>query len=181
MEWCINSLGSVPASSRCLVNLGCIRILGMWCILPLEMVQYFMGSMSILDRGSHCSKGALAYCHFLCIVGSTNEEFPIFVADTTNGHNDQHTSRHPVATHLLRCLFLICAKYSISLSAEHLPGLLNTVVDALSRANELAFHQATPSAQTQPCTIPADLLAVLIHRCLNYFSDELSKAFQLCL
>ena len=94
---------------------------------------------------------------------------------------NKHTSRHPVAAHLLRCLFFICAKYSISLSAEHLPGCLNTAADALSRGNELAFHQAVPYAQTSPCTIPADLLMVLIHRRPNWLSAEWSKAFQLCL
>ena len=108
IEWCINSLGSVPASSRCLVNLGCIRILGMWCILPSEMVQYFMGSMSILDRGSHCSKGAFAYCHFLCIVGSTNEKFPysLPVRQCSSGHNDQQAYKQTPSGRTLAQMFV---------------------------------------------------------------------------
>lgn len=83
--------------------------------------------------------------------------------------------------HLLRRLFFICAKYAISLSAEHLPGHLNGAADALSRGNIPAFFHAVPYAETVPCVVQADLLLVLMHRRPNWLSAEWSEAFQICI
>ena len=94
---------------------------------------------------------------------------------------NRHTSRHPVAMHLLRCLFFICAKYTISLTAEHLPGHVNRAADALSRGNVPAFFRAVPYAEASSCSIPSNLLDVLIHRRPNWLSAEWSEAFQACL
>ena len=94
---------------------------------------------------------------------------------------NKHTSRHPVAMHLLRCLFFICAKFNISLTAEHLPGHSNGAADALSRDNRAAFCQAIPYAEISPCSIPSDVLNILIHRQPNWLSAEWSGAFQTCL
>jgi hypothetical protein len=96
---------------------------------------------------------------------------------------NRHTSRHPfpLATHLLRCLFFICARYAVSLSAEHLPGCLNGAADALSRGNIPGFQEAVPYAEASLYSIPSDLLDVLIHRWLNWLSAEWSEVFQVCL
>ena len=94
---------------------------------------------------------------------------------------NKHTSQHPVTMHLLRCLFFICARYSISLTAEHLPGRWNGAADALSRGNIASFFQAVPYAAASPCSIPSELLEVLIHQRPNWLSFEWSDAFQACL
>ena len=94
---------------------------------------------------------------------------------------NKHTSQHPVAMHLLRCLFFICAKFSISLTAEHLSGRLNGAADALSRGNVASFLQAIPYAAASSCCIPTELLEVLIQRQPNWLSTEWSVAFQACL
>ena len=38
---------------------------------------------------------------------------------------NKHTSKNPIAMHLLRCLFFICARFNITLSAEHVAGIRN--------------------------------------------------------
>ena len=73
---------------------------------------------------------------------------------------NRHISQHPIATHLLRCLFFICARYAVNLTAEHLPGRLNGAADALSRGNIPAFYQAVPYVATSPYSIPPELLDV---------------------
>ena len=52
---------------------------------------------------------------------------------------NKHTSKHPVAMHLLRCLFFICARFNITLTAEHIAGIINEAADALLRNNLPAF------------------------------------------
>ena len=43
------------------------------------------------------------------------------------------TSKHLLAMHLMRCLSFYSASYQLILAAEHLPCLLNTAADHLSR------------------------------------------------
>ena len=94
---------------------------------------------------------------------------------------NKRTSLHPAAMHFERCLFFICAKSAISLTAKHLPGHLNRVADTLSRGNVAAFYQAVPYAEASPCPVPSALLDVLIHRRPNWLSAEWSEVFQACL
>jgi hypothetical protein len=94
---------------------------------------------------------------------------------------NRHTSHHPLATHLLRCLFFNCARYAVRLSAEHLPGRLNGAADALSRGNIPGFQEAVPYAEASPYSIPSELLDALIHHRPNWLLAEWSEAFQICL
>lgn len=80
---------------------------------------------------------------------------------------NRHTSRTTE-------MFLICAKFSISLSAERLPGHLN-------RINSVSFFQVVPYTEEFPCSIPSQLLDVLIHHQPNWLSAEWSETFQACL
>ena len=45
-------------------------------------------------------------------------------------------SRHPYINKLLRQMFWLCAKYNFSVRAIHVPGLLNTIPDTISRLHE---------------------------------------------
>ena len=72
------------------------------------------------------------------------------------------TSKHPMAMHLMRCLFFFTAFYQIYLVASHLPGKMNTAADALSRGNPSLFLQLVPEACRQPSPIPNLLLQHLI-------------------
>ena len=94
---------------------------------------------------------------------------------------NKHSSTNLVAMHLLRCLFFICAKFNITLSAEHVAGSNNTAADALSRNNLPLFFQEVPSAYRAPSTITSALIEVLIHRRPNWLSADWSRVFQVCL
>lgn len=41
--------------------------------------------------------------------------------------------------HLLRCLFFFEAQFQFNLTAAHIPGILKTLADALSRGNQRSF------------------------------------------
>ena len=94
---------------------------------------------------------------------------------------NKHTSNNPLAMHLLRCLFFVCAKFNITLSAEHIAGVRNEAADALSRNNFPAFFQKIPAAHKVPSEIPPALMQVLIDRRPSWLSDEWSNQFQACL
>ena len=72
------------------------------------------------------------------------------------------TSKHPLVMHLLRSLYFFVAEWEIVLWAEHIPGELNTLADAISRNLMQVFRQAAPLAQEAPTLIPAPILQLLV-------------------
>ncbi len=88
------------------------------------------------------------------------------------------TSTHPLALRLLRCLYFICAKFSITRSAQHLASIKTKAADALSRGNVVSFFQEVPYAHNVPLPVSSDLLDVLFSLRPNWLSSEWSKAFQ---
>ena len=108
------------------------------------------------------------------------ELFPIVLAAATWGHlwsksrisfvcdNEavasvicSGTSKCPKIMQLLRQLFLCAAKFNFSAIAQHIPGKLNIIADALSRFNVQVFHCAAPEADPTPCS-PAPLPSISI-------------------
>ena len=57
------------------------------------------------------------------------------------------TARSPLLMHLLRCFSFYSAYYGFHFSAEHVPGVMDTAADALSRNNLPLFHFLMPQAQ----------------------------------
>ena len=82
---------------------------------------------------------------------------------------NKHTSKHSVAMHLFRCLF-ICARFNITLTAEHIAGITNEEADALSRNNLPAFFLKVPFAHQTPSVIPPALLEILVNQSPNWLS-----------
>ena len=93
---------------------------------------------------------------------------------------NKYTSTNPMAMRLLRCLHFICAKYAITLSAEHILGSRNTAADALSRNKLSEFFEEKPAAQKEPSAITVSLMEVLINRQPNWLSADWSRSFQIC-
>ena len=54
--------------------------------------------------------------------------------------------KDPELMQLLRSLFFITAHLETTLRAVHIPGLLNTGTDAISRDNLIIFHSQVPGA-----------------------------------
>ena len=70
-----------------------------------------------------------------------------------------HASLDPLLMHILRCLAFYIAFYSFHIPAEHIPGILNTAMDALSRNNLSLFHSLVPqSQQVSPTQAVMDLV-----------------------
>jgi hypothetical protein len=63
--------------------------------------------------------------------------------------------------HLLRLLYFYLALYNIQLRAEHIPGVQNTLADAVSRNLLHVFLQLLPTANAKPTGIPANLQNLL--------------------
>ena len=61
---------------------------------------------------------------------------------------------------LLRALVLQCLKHNILFKAIHIPGLLNTKADALSRLQVTKFKSLGQDMDSEPTVVPTHLLPV---------------------
>lgn len=71
-------------------------------------------------------------------------------------------SHNKEAMHLMRCLAFTKAKWQISVVAEHIPGIQNTLADALSRDKLSIFHSLFPQVNSQLTLIPAAIVDLLV-------------------
>ena len=69
---------------------------------------------------------------------------------------DQHMA------HMLRCLFFLEAKFQFTSISVHIPGVANTIADALSRNNMTSFYSLAPQAYPSPILIPHSTINGLI-------------------
>ena len=70
------------------------------------------------------------------------------------------SSKDDLVMHLMRCFFYICARDSVYVTAEHIPGEGN-VADSLSRNNVSLFRKQVPWAQQAPVRLAEGLLELL--------------------
>ncbi|XP_053105446.1 uncharacterized protein LOC128324664 isoform X1 [Hemicordylus capensis] len=67
------------------------------------------------------------------------------------------TSRSPRVMRLVRCFTLQCLRHNILFAARHVPGLDNSIADALSRMQEERFRTLAPAARELPEVFPPHL------------------------
>ena len=108
------------------------------------------------------------------------ELFPIAIAAAVWGHRwprlhirfrsdneavvailNSRTSKVPAIMHLVRHLLHSAAKFQFSFSALHIPGLCNSVADALSRFHWQDFRRLAPTALAAPTSIPPEVICDL--------------------
>ena len=70
------------------------------------------------------------------------------------------TTQDPLLMHMLRCLAFYSAYYRFQITTEHIPGILNTAADALSRNNISLFQSLVP--QIQPVAIPQTAVDLIV-------------------
>ena len=75
---------------------------------------------------------------------------------------NNQSSRVQEMGHLLRCLVFIAARFSLRVTATHIPGIHNSIADALSRNNLALFHSLLPQAIKAPTPIPGSLIHLLL-------------------
>jgi len=56
------------------------------------------------------------------------------------------SSREDMVMHLLRCLWFFTAVFNIHITASHIPGVMNTLADLLSRNQLKKFFLMHPKA-----------------------------------
>ena len=81
------------------------------------------------------------------------------------------TSHNSDIMHLLRCIAFFSARFQCQLLVDHIPGVLNTAADALSRNSVQVFQQCVPSAFRQPTLIPTAVSRMLIVERLDWLSS----------
>ena len=80
------------------------------------------------------------------------------------------SSPDPEIMHLLRCILFILACFQCQVKVEHIPGVLNTAADALSRNSLQVFQQCVPSAHSQPSIVPVAVSQMLMGEKLDWLS-----------
>ncbi len=126
----------------------------------------------------HCSWFQLAWPSAWDTTGITAKELlPIIVASLLFGrhwagmhvcfHSDneavvsiiqKRNAKHPLLTHLLRCLFFYASIFCFEFSSVHIPGTNNVVADAISRNNMSLLYSLFPQA-----------IRVIIHQPVSEF------------
>lgn len=94
------------------------------------------------------------------------------------------TAKSPPLVHLLRCISFFSAHFGFHFSAEHIPGVLNTAADAISRDNLALFLSLVP--REQRWAIPTPLTELLISSRPDWgssgwtqlFSNSIAEALQ---
>ena len=87
------------------------------------------------------------------------------------------SARDALLMHLLRCLHFFSAHFDMGLQPCHIPGVLNTAADALSRDNMVYFFQCCPQAREAPSAIPDPLVDMLVHHRPDWTSTSWRRMF----
>ena len=82
--------------------------------------------------------------------------------------------------HLLQCLSFFAAYFGFHFKAEHVPGVKNSVADALSRNNVHLFLSLVPQALARS-VIPLQLQELLVGRIPDWGSSDWTILFRSCL
>ena len=69
----------------------------------------------------------------------------------------QQTSKHTQVMVLIRDLVLTVLKFNILFRARHLPGMLNTRADLISRFQIEQFRKISPGMDEVPTQVPENL------------------------
>lgn len=89
-------------------------------------------------------------------------------------------SRSPQLMHLLRCLFFIRAHFQLEVWACHIPGIQNTVADAISRNNLSVFFSQAPQARRNQTPVPQGLRSLLLEQQPDWTSTDWVALFSNC-
>ena len=81
-------------------------------------------------------------------------------------------SKHPLAMHYTRLLYLLGAVYNFLFHCTHIPGKNNVAADALSRNNTPLFLQTNPTAAANPTPIPPLVMSALCQITPNWTSEN---------
>ena len=85
------------------------------------------------------------------------------------------TARDELALHLLRCFQFFSALFQFKYLVQHVPGMLNTAADAISRDNIALFSSLIPQASRH--FVPNPVLDLLVNQRPNWGSPHWTALF----
>ena len=85
------------------------------------------------------------------------------------------SSKDPMTMHLLRCLWFLTATFDIEISVLHIPGILNSSADALSRNQIPQFLKLHPQASSIPTPLPSALKSLISPRKPDWTSPSFQR------
>ena len=77
------------------------------------------------------------------------------------------TCKSEAVMRLVRCCTLLCLKFNLVVKSSHVPGVNNTICDALSRLQMEKFRVLAPEAEEDPCPVPDHLWELYKRDLLN--------------
>ena len=89
------------------------------------------------------------------------------------------SSKDTSVMHLLRCLWFFISYYDIDITTTHIPGIVNTTVDNLSRNSLSLFFSSNPQAQQHPEVLPPSLLKIIALPGRDWTSLNFRQQFRL--
>ena len=87
-------------------------------------------------------------------------------------------SRVSQLMHMLRCLFFIRARFQMDVVVFHVPGVENTLADAISRNNLPLLFAQVPAAAYNRTEIPPQLVAMLVECQPDWTSRAWTRLFR---
>ena len=106
-----------------------------------EMVPVVIGCMV----WGHEWRGQVVHVHY-------DNEAVVAVINSGHSKDDQ----------MMRCLFFVLAAWDIAIYACHIPGLLNSVADAVSCNNIPLLFAKVPEATCHPTRLPQEVIHLLV-------------------
>jgi len=88
------------------------------------------------------------------------------------------SSKEPLVMHLLRYLWFFTAYFDIKVIASHIPGVLKTAANKLSRNRSSQFLQSNPHTSRVPMLIPTPLLKIISPKRLDWTTPSLLHHFK---
>ena len=88
------------------------------------------------------------------------------------------SARDPSIRHLLRCLFFFAASWQFHYTAAHIPGIVNSAADAISRNKAHLLAELVPSANPSPSIVPFSLQDIIFHTDASWTSTRWRNSFK---
>ena len=88
------------------------------------------------------------------------------------------SSKEPLVMHLLRCLWFFSAYFGFTIVACHIPGVLNTAADQLSRNRSAEFLKLNAHVSIIPEVIPMSLLKLISPQKLDWTPPSFQRHFK---
>ena len=166
---------------------GCVWSLEMWCsVLSGAIVAVTaLASLSLMGSytapGQYPPSGAPIHHLGLCPWGPQWRGSSVVINCDNMGAVaviNTGSTKVPHIMYLLRCLFFIRARFTLSVRAVHVLGVENSWVDAISHSMLSDFLSQVPGAISRHQPMPPSLLGLLVGQLPDWTSTAWTQLFK---